>query len=93
MLARLGVDPWVEAATLAHAGEAAARQRLETLLGRFTDVPLFGPARAKAVSRLIACLPRVGKDVPTPRPTAISIYWLVGIGLLLAYAGLQAHGN
>ncbi len=93
MLARLGVDPWVEAATLTHLREAAAQQRLEALLGRFTDVPLSGPARATAVSRLIACLPRVGKDASTPRPTATSIYWLVGIGLLLAYVGLQAHGN
>ncbi|SHN16780.1 hypothetical protein SAMN05444272_4428 [Roseibium suaedae] len=93
MLARLGVDPWVEAATLTHLKEVVARQRLEALLGRFTDVPLFGPALDMAVSRLIACLPRVSKDVPTPRPTAISIYWLAGIGLLLAYAGLQAHGN
>ncbi|MCK7611713.1 hypothetical protein [Roseibium sediminicola] len=93
MLARLGVDPWVEAATLAHSGEAAARQRLEALLGRFTDVPLFGPARAMAVSRLIACLPRIGKNASAPRPTAISIYWLVGIGLLLAYVGFQTHGT
>ncbi len=93
MLARLGYDPWKEASALTQLGEPAARRRLEALLARFTDVPLFGPARSMAVSRLIAFLPRVGKDASTPRPTATSIYWLVGIGLLLAYVGLQAHDN
>lgn len=93
MLARLGVDPWVEAAALARLREAAARHRLAALLDRFADVPLFGPARAMAVSRLIACLPRVGKDASTPQPKATSIFWLIGIGLLLAYVSFQTHSN
>jgi hypothetical protein len=93
MLARLGCDPWKEASALTQLGEPAARKRLEALLLRFSDVSMFGPARAMAVSRLLASLPRNDKDASTPRPTATSIYWLVGIGLLLAYVGFQTHGN
>ena len=100
MLARLGVDPWGEASALAAMPDGAARQRLDALMSRFTDVPSVGPARTDAVSRLLACLPRPARNTPESRlsPSAVrtpaeSLYWIVAIGLLLAYVGMQAHGN
>ena len=67
MLARLGLAPWGEAAGLASLPEGAARKRLGPLIAQFTDVPSFGPTRSKAVSRLLAVLPRT-KTLKAPRP-------------------------
>ncbi len=99
-LTRLGVDPWVEASDLAAMPDGSARQRLDALLERFTDVPPLIAARSEAVSRLLACLPpssRVtpasGLSPPVVRSPATSLYWFVAIRLLLVYVGMQAYGN
>lgn len=99
MFARLGVDPWGEAAGLASLPEGAARKRLGALIARFTDVPIPGATRSQAVSRLLAVLPRSEKVAPGNRllqpagPRAKLIYWLVAIGYWLAYVGLYTPGN
>jgi hypothetical protein len=99
MLARLGVDPWGEAAGLASLPEGAARKRLGALIAQFTDVPAFGATRSIAVSRLLAVLPRSEKVAPANHlllsagPRAKLIYWLVAIGYWLAYVGLYGQGN
>ena len=58
-LARLDIDPWQEAAKLARLPEAAARQRLSSLIATLPDAaaPQRDPGRIAA--RLIALLPHV----------------------------------
>ena len=68
MLARLGVDPWREAEELAELPEEAARNRLEALTKRFSDVPSLPLDHRAIVARLIALLPhRASPRVATPR--------------------------
>jgi len=55
-LARLGLDPWDEAAALSDLPDEGARTRLGGLLARFTDVPALD--RGAALARLIDLLPR-----------------------------------
>jgi hypothetical protein len=58
MLARLDIDPWIEATDLAHMRDAPARQRLEALLTRFTDVPILVSDQGRVASALLALLRR-----------------------------------
>jgi hypothetical protein len=73
-LARLDVDPWDEAATLARLPRAAATSKLAALIAALPAGPSARPDPRTIAARLIALLPtRVDPDVP-PRPT------LPGIG-------------
>jgi hypothetical protein len=73
-LARLDVDPWEEAATLARLPRDAATSKLASLLAVLPAGPMARPDPATIAIRLIPLLPRpVGSDLP-PRPT------LPGIG-------------
>lgn len=56
-LARLGLDPWKEAAELAVLGHDAARARLEKLLSAFNDVPSLDCEHVAVSARLISLLP------------------------------------
>jgi hypothetical protein len=100
MLARLGLDPWGEASSLAGMQDGVAQQRLAALMARFTDVSSSGPALDQAVSRLVACLPRSpvavpasGPAPPSARGVATLLFWLVAIVLLLAFVGMRANGS
>jgi hypothetical protein len=57
-LARLGVDPWQEAATLAGLPGEAAIQRLTTLIAELPGGTLAHPGPATNIAALIAYLPR-----------------------------------
>lgn len=57
-LARLGRDPWDEAADLTALSSARAHDRLAGLLTRFHDVPTCQRDPAATVARLVALLPR-----------------------------------
>ena len=57
-LARLGLDPWVEAAGLSAMSQKGAREHLGLLLSRFSDVPALGRDPGAIISRLVDLLPR-----------------------------------
>ncbi len=96
-LARLGVDPWAEAAALSDLPEVAALDRLDAMLVTLGDVPSVRPDHRNIVVRLIALLPSssaigrapakamaAGKSAP---PLAMTAIW---IGLLLVVLFGQA---
>ncbi len=103
MLARLGVDPWDEASTLAGMGDAPARKRLQALLSRFRDVPSLLPDSHETVARLLAFLPRArasarpsasgtpaGTVVPTfPTP----LHWIIATLVLLGVLAYLTQGQ
>jgi hypothetical protein len=65
-LARLDVDPWEEAATLARLPGDAATRKLASLISALPDGPSARPDSATIAARLISLLPRgVGSDVPS----------------------------
>ena len=57
-LARLGVDPWDEAAELSALTRDDARTRLGALLARFHDVPDLVREHGPITARLLDLLPR-----------------------------------
>jgi len=57
-LARLDVDPWLEAAELARLPQEAATQRLASSIAALTDGPSVYPEPGTISARLIALLPR-----------------------------------
>jgi hypothetical protein len=57
-LARLGVDPWDEAADLSDLARADARNRLGALLSRFNDVPALVREHGSMTARLLELLPK-----------------------------------
>jgi hypothetical protein len=56
-LARLGFDPWEEAARLANSGQEAARGRLGAMLAGFKDVPALGLDHGAVAAKLAGLLP------------------------------------
>ena len=68
-LARLDVDPWEEAATLARLPGDTATRKLASLIAALPAGPSARPDSATIAARLIPLLPgRVGSDGPS-RPT------------------------
>lgn len=66
-LARMGLDAWQEAATLAALPADSAVEKLTALFGASSDQSLMEPNRVTLVTRLIALLPPpVGTDAPSP---------------------------
>jgi hypothetical protein len=57
-LARLGVDPWSEAADLSDLERDDARARLGALLSRFNDVPVLVREYVPITARLLELLPK-----------------------------------
>jgi hypothetical protein len=65
-LARLDVDPWEVAATLARLPGATATQKLASLIEALPDGPSVRPDSGTIAARLISLLPRrVGFGVPS----------------------------
>jgi hypothetical protein len=101
--ARLGLDPWKEAAELAVLGQEAARVRLGTLLSRFKDVPALGLEHGAVAERLALLLPerlshRVSKLVgpKTSKSSRIPIVWSLAflfVILALARVFFLAHSG
>jgi hypothetical protein len=56
-LARLDLDPWAEAASLARLPGSIATQKLAELVSRFPEIPLVHVESAKIATRLTALLP------------------------------------
>jgi hypothetical protein len=59
VLARLGIDPWLEAAELARLPEEAATQRLTSFIAALPDAETAHPDPPRIAASLIALLPRV----------------------------------
>lgn len=95
-LARLNLDPWIEAAELASLGQAAAEARLAAALSRLRDVPRLGSDAAAVARDLTPLLPartarRAPADLPGDLPGAVSagrkvapILWVALVLLVLA---------
>jgi hypothetical protein len=87
-LARLDVDPWQEAASLARMPKEKAKQRLTSLLASLPQGATSGPAPEIIAARLIALLPQAG-SVQTTEPATMRpveptqrLRFLVGLGVL-----------
>jgi hypothetical protein len=66
-LARLDLDPWVEAANLARLPKSVATQKLSELVSRFPEIPPVRADSIKIAARLIGLLPsRIRSQIPTP---------------------------
>ena len=83
-LARLGLDPWDEAADLADLPRADARTRLERLLARFDDVPALRQDQGTIISRLIELLPRSASRPGTQGVGLPSAFQALGAGPVIA---------
>lgn len=69
-LARLDLDPWTEAASLARLPKAIATQKLAELVSRFPEIPSVIGSSATIAARLAALLPgRIRGTAPTPKIT------------------------
>lgn len=67
-LARLDLDPWAEAASLARLPRSVATQKLSELVSRFPETPPVRVDSTKIAARLIGLLPgRIRSQVPTPK--------------------------
>jgi hypothetical protein len=89
-LARLGLDPWKEAAALAALGRDAASSRLGLLLSGFRDVPALGRDHLSVARELAGLLPALSATVRVPvEPLAVGSlmssrrFWVVVAALFL----------
>jgi len=95
-LARLGVDPWEEAAELAKLAREPAMQRLASRLEAMPDRSSSAEDTVKLTIHLLALLHRAAPrkssqpDTPLPlraaRPSKrvnVAIYWLIGVIFML----------
>lgn len=73
VLARLGIDPWLEAAELARLPEETATQRLTSFIAALPDAETVHPDPPRIAARLIALLPRVTFISAPSRGTAIGV--------------------
>jgi hypothetical protein len=91
-LARLDVDPWLEAASLARLPKEIATARMASLIDALPDRPSAQPDTATVAARLIALLPR-GKGANEPShavapdgaaaPKSSTILFVILMALLL----------
>ncbi len=95
-LARLGIDPWAEAADLAVLSRDSATQKLVTLLAGVPNGPAPGADTESLASRLVALLhpakrprPAAGAaplptvEAPQPRRVRLAIYSLLALIFML----------
>lgn len=83
-LARLGLDPWDEAAALSDLPRASAAARLGGHLARVRDVPDLGVDGVTILPQLIALLPRRGDTDDSANLLSVATARLVGLGPVIA---------
>jgi len=103
MLARLGVDPWTEAADLSELPRRAAQQRLEALIGKFHDVSTQVSDRGRIALKLLAYLPKQAKSTGSASQSAVPelvillrkpwFPWIVGAALIFIWITMLAQGQ
>jgi len=104
LLARMDLDPWQEAASLAGLPAEAATQRLTTLLGLLPDPPMQQPDSRATAACLVQLLPRRPHPNTGPvraftatggathaRPITRGIFVGVYLALMLATQFVIAH--
>ncbi len=101
-LARLDLDPWIEAAKLARLPAKAAAERLAGLIAELPDDALAQADPGAIADRLVALLPRPGvRKVPVTRPVSaflsnkvqiIALCAVLLIGVLVAQWFLAGPG-
>ncbi|WP_296476313.1 hypothetical protein [Roseinatronobacter sp.] len=87
-LARLGRDPWDEAAELSALSSAGAQARLEVLLDRFPDVPAGNRDPHATIPGLVALLPSAPAAKLSVENVLPQSMKLPGIGPIIAFAVL-----
>ena len=105
LLARLGLDPWEEAAELAHLSREPAMQRLATRLEAMPNGPASAADTVNIATRLIALLHRAParkaalpdaplhvKLVTQSKNVSPAIYWLIGLILILVAQWAMSSG-
>lgn len=102
-LARLGLDPWKEAAELASLGREAACARLGTSLSGFNDVPTLALEHAAVAATLTTLLPnRLSRSTTKlsrpamPKGPKIQFRWILFIliiSLVLVRVYYLANGG
>jgi hypothetical protein len=85
-LARLGRDPWDEAAELSALSSAAAQTRLRGLMASFPDVPAEARDPRATIPRLVALLPQSSGAILGAGTTLPIRVKLPGIRALFAIA-------
>jgi hypothetical protein len=83
-LARLGRDPWDEAAELSALSSSAALTRLQGLIASFPDVPADARDPSATIQRLVALLPQSSGAILGAGTTLPVRVKLPGIGALFA---------
>jgi hypothetical protein len=105
-LARLGLDPWQEAAELTRLPRETAAQRLGALLTKLPSGNSAGSHSQIVALRLIALLPRpAGATMATPRvsdgsrasarvdPTVVMMLFILMSFIAMATSGLTGHSS
>ena len=101
MLARLDIDPWQEAASLARMSKETATARLTALIGALPDEPTAGVPIESVAGDLVALLPRTFSFAPpTPQKLASQSGFanprlrlgLCALALLIFFALLSSYG-
>ena len=98
-LARLGLDPWQEAAELARLPRRTATERLASLIAALPDGPPAHRDSATIAARVIALLPsRVSSNIPS-RATLIGpsaatkspvVIYVISMAVVLGALGIMA---
>jgi len=91
-LARLGIDPWQEAARLSQSPKALAAATLDGLIGRLPPGRWEPSDTRKIAARLVELLPRGASATPSGRarsggrekPNLLSLAWLIAFALAAA---------
>jgi len=103
MLARLGVDPWIEASDLSAMPAGPARHKLEALIERFSDVPTITLDRSRIAAELLTHLPRQESSAGISSagtfarsalpPIGAPIFWIIATILVLGWVARLAQGS
>jgi hypothetical protein len=90
-LARLDLDAWAEAASLARLPREVAAGKLAVLLQKFTEIPRIVPDSSAIAARLIALLPRAPAAQVIARPGRTAAFaGGTGLAILCILATLLA---
>lgn len=84
-LARMGRDPWDEAAELSALPSAGAQTRLEALLARFSDVPAARRATRASTPQLVALLTPIATTKTRAGNVLPISFKMPGVGLCIAF--------
>lgn len=107
-LARFGVDPWKEAATLADLPQNDAAERLDRMIIALTNIPVVIENHRGIAMRLIGLLPQAGAVRPAANKTSglatpeqrrqftlwavIALILLIGQAFVVQFSSVDSEG-